>query len=81
MLQNDTRALARPQHIFDLAAVTANGLAAAGNIAIRLAYAIDRANNRGAEPSTDAVRPRDRLGPAPFERSEHGITDGAWRSR
>jgi len=81
MLQYDTRALARPQHLFDLPALAAHALAALGTAALALAHALDeRAARRDRLTTGAATRPRDRLGPRPFEPAEHGVTD-AWRVR
>jgi hypothetical protein len=81
MLQSDTRAFARPRHLFDFDALLAHGFATVAAHAFALAQALDRrARRRAAHWADEATRPRDRLGPRRFQHGDHGVTD-AWRIR
>ncbi len=80
MLQTNTRALARPQHPFDLPAFTVWGLAGAGTALLALAHTADDLVQRRRLRAEDAQRPRARLGPDPATYAEFGVTD-AWRVR
>lgn len=80
MLQQNTRALAQPQSLFDLTAHAARALAALGLAVLALAHAIDDFTLTRRGRAEAAIRPRDRLGPRRTEPAEHGVTD-AWRLR
>ncbi len=80
MLQTNTRALARPQHPFDLPAFTAWGLAGLGTAILKLAHVTDDAVIRRRALAETAERPRARLGPDRETHAEFCATD-AWRIR
>lgn len=80
MQTDTTRAIARPQHLFDLPAATVWTLAGAGNAILNLAHALDRALEDRHARREEAQRPRARLGPGDRTPAEFGVTD-IWRIR
>jgi hypothetical protein len=81
MLQTENRALARPQHIFDVPAFTVWGLAGLGTGILKLAHAADDAvRRRRVTPAEQVERPRARLGPGEVTHADLGVID-AWKAR
>ena len=77
---DSTRALARPQHPFDLPALAVLGLSATASVLMKAAIGLDDALSRARRRDESAGRPRARLGPGNRSHSDFGIPD-SWRIR
>jgi hypothetical protein len=75
-----TRALARPQHPFDIPALVVLGLSATASMLMKTAIRLDGALSRARRDDRSAGRPRARLGPGHRSHSDFGVPD-SWRIR
>jgi hypothetical protein len=80
MIDNNTQALQRPQHLFDLPRATVWTLAVLGASALQLAHSLDRQFSDANRSHATADRPRERLGPSQSVQSQYLIPD-SWRIR